>query len=46
MRGATTLNEHDAGTGARRAAARRTAVILALVAVAFYFGIMLIMASK
>ena len=39
------LNEPDA-TGARRAAARRTAVILALIAVAFYVGIMLIMASN
>jgi len=45
MRGAMLLNEPDT-TPARRAAARRTAVILALVAVAFYFGIMFIMAGK
>ncbi len=30
----------------RRRAARRLAVVLAVVAVAFYFGIMLIMASS
>ncbi len=44
MRGATLPNDPDV-IAARRAAARRTAVVLAAVAVAFYVGIMLIMAS-
>jgi len=39
------LNDTDS-TARRRAAARRTAVVLALVAVAFYFGIMFIVAGK
>jgi len=39
------LNESDPAA-LRRTAARRTAVVLALVAVVFYFGIMLIVASK
>jgi len=39
------LNDTESNT-ARRAAARRTAVVLALVAVAFYIGIMFIVAGK
>lgn len=44
MRTVTLPNDPDV-IAARRAAARRTAVVLAVVAVAFYFGIMLIMAG-
>ena len=46
MGGTLLSNDPDPTVARRRAAARRTAAVLALVAVAFYFGIMLILAGS